>query len=805
MDPSFNELVERAKWLANEKPIEGKNEVQVELTLPEVLRETEKLHTRLTSQMIDSERAMQLFSSKGIDLQQLSEKVEKLDAQRMFKPDELPDTDVAGFLKQHQQDHIFEMIEECQANVFNTIEKRRQQWKLQEWGQEKQRLLQMFNQADEQQAAPTMTAGGGKAVVPDAATLTAIRRLYAKELANYNKCQQQRVNLLVTFGQLVQQQLHDETTYKMWQVLEHMAKQSPLSLHHDAVQARKQSPQFVQHALLYLELTYREHVDSIIKRTRTAFNCGGIPSVYHKVTILVRLKVQEWQSLHGLVDVVRRRPLWPHVYYALRCGHLPSAMQFLKDWRDPQPELRELLELLQQFKTNPKQSQQNLHYERLKLRVCNEYSERLRFTSDRYMKAVFALVLGCDPGNPHHSVLHGMDDFLWSQLMTRREMQPPLSISDAEGMMQFMYGLDYLNSVETIPVFFQLLVLSGHFEAAIEYLSRSEANEAHAVHMAIALNELSMLGVSANELDPLLGSQKGDVSDFCRLNVMRLITKYAARFDETDTVDGLNYYYLLRHYKSVDGSNLMFKCICSFILRNFKTPMLKLMFGNPDPTDLSFYTGGFFDQLPCTTFEKNSLATMLAEELADRCEYDLASEVYLITGALDMSMHLLCCLMSQMVYLSTPKENLRRSLSMVSARLYSGAARDTVFLSAPIANLFKLLSLLMRFFDHFHGGNYSQALEILDETELIPKNSIQVAFCVSRSKVFTPEHSKVLPCVLLATMQIYFRQFKKSSSAKIVMRERAKALINFAAALPQRMSPNTNMRLVKMELQMQVD
>ncbi|KAH8262939.1 hypothetical protein KR044_002278 [Drosophila immigrans] len=808
MDPSFCELLERAKWLVNQMPLEASGRLPVELTLPEVLRETEKMHTRITGQMIDNRRAMLMFSQNDIDLQQLTRKVQDLDKKRIFQPDELPDTDVADFLQRHRQEAIFDIIEETNANIYKTIENRKWRSKFEEWDEEKQRLVNAFAQQYERQeaSAKTTTATSCSAAsVAATSSLNRIQMLYAKELLNYNKCQQPRMNLLNTFTQLAQQELNDAQVTKMWQVLQHMAKQSPLCRNVDAVKARMESPLFVQQALLHLELAYRQYIDGLLKRSRSASDCGGFPGVYHKVKRFVRLKVQEWLTLNGLVDVHRRRPLWPHVFYCLRCGHLPSAVQFLRDWGDPQPELREFLELQHQFKDNRQLQQHSSHLERLKLRLSNDYNERLRHSSDPFLKAVFALLLCCDPINPHCQVVQSMNDFVWSQLMLRRQLQPPLCISDLEGMMHMMYGRDYLQAASTIPIFFEVLVLSGHFEAAIEYLSRTDANEVHAVHMAIALNELSMVGIAGDEQDPLLSTIKDDASDLCRLNVMRLIIDYATRFENTNIIEAINYYYLLRHFQSKDGSNLMLQSISDFMLHNYKPQMVDLMFGKFDPKEPTFYTRGIFDQLPCGDFDKNALASKMAQELTRRCEYEAAIDMHLITGQLDKAMGLMCCLLAQMLHLNTPKENLRKVLSRLTNRLHSGSARATLNLSTNELVAFKLLSQLMRFFDRFHGGDYQQALEILDACELIPKNCAEIDFCVSKAKVLGADAVKVLPNILLSTMQIYFRQYKTQSAAKLILRERAKALINFAATVIHRLPPNTNMRLVKMELQMQVN
>jgi len=64
-------------------------------------------------------------------------------------------------------------------------------------------------------------------------------------------------------------------------------------------------------------------------------------------------------------------------------------------------------------------------------------------------------------------------------------------------------GESHYNAQDQPHVYFQVLVLTGQFEAAIEFLARIEKLRVHAVHIAIALNEHHLLGVPSNVQAPL--------------------------------------------------------------------------------------------------------------------------------------------------------------------------------------------------------------------------------------------------------------------------------------------------------------
>jgi nuclear pore complex protein Nup93 len=65
------------------------------------------------------------------------------------------------------------------------------------------------------------------------------------------------------------------------------------------------------------------------------------------------------------------------------------------------------------------------------------------------------------------------------------------------------YGETHYDAMNQPHLYFQVLALTGQFEAAIEFLPRIERYKVHAVHMAIALNELYLLAGSRDSTAPL--------------------------------------------------------------------------------------------------------------------------------------------------------------------------------------------------------------------------------------------------------------------------------------------------------------
>lgn len=64
-------------------------------------------------------------------------------------------------------------------------------------------------------------------------------------------------------------------------------------------------------------------------------------------------------------------------------------------------------------------------------------------------------------------------------------------------------GETYFNASEQPHVYFQMLFLTGQFEAGIEILYRSAKFATHSVHIAIAMNEFGLLALSDNISRPV--------------------------------------------------------------------------------------------------------------------------------------------------------------------------------------------------------------------------------------------------------------------------------------------------------------
>ncbi|XP_017055454.1 nuclear pore complex protein Nup93-1 [Drosophila ficusphila] len=819
------ELLQQAQRLTNETKMDTEMP-RVERTMSQVLQATQELHARVTQTGTNDLQAHILLGSKGVDLPKLTQKLETLSARQSFEPlDPVADTDVQGYLKNERENAILSVIDETNRSIFDSVERIKWSRVYGEWGEEKEALLNALvgpRQQDfpdvQRQMVPTAMADEPSPF----SRLNNIQQLYAKQIVAYNESHiqgSQRANLVSAFAQLAQESFDDSLVAEMWDVLKYMAVVTPLSRNIDPIKSRQTAPQFIQQARAYLERRYKIYMNKVIEQNLVLARRGGIPNVYNLVGSYVGVIFQQPQSLYGLHDVSNGRPLWPLVYFSLRSGDMGAAVKYLKE-SGTCPELLKLMTLQKLGDTDTSKA-------KIEGQLKLEYNNKLHVCTDPYKKAVYGIVLACDPNDSHPELMRSIDDFLWLQLSILRGQDKrdynieQLTYSGLQSLILDKYGENYFNAREKAPLYFQVLALTGQFEAAIEFLARTEANRPHAVHMAIALNELCMLGAPRSVKQPLLSSEPDDPPPMKRLNLVRLIVMYAKCFEQSDTEQALQYYYLLRHFKSEDGINVMLSCVCDLLVENCDDKMLELVFGVEDECNSFRFTGGIFAEFHTMDYDKYSLAGMVGDELARRSNYESAIKLYFIAGHLDKTLRLVCSLLSQVVHQPSRPGSMRERLCNVTKRLDAALAERKTDVEAQVMVSYTVLSQLMDFFDFYHEGEYRLASEILSNNRLIPANSSEVDECVTNLKRMAPEIIKVLPDILLAAMDIVYEEYvsqrgstgsgslygdeSKSENKEAVLRHlriRAKALTNMAASVPYRMPSTTNQRLVQLEILM---
>ncbi|KAH8253206.1 hypothetical protein KR032_004104 [Drosophila birchii] len=798
---NLEDLVIQAERLARET-IEVTDLPYADRTLKQVLEATEELHSRVTECGINDPAAHSLLGSKGVDLPKLSSKLDQLSVSNSFEPvHSLVASDFKEFLKNERETAILNVIEETKPDVYSTVERRKSHCA------EKEELLNAMV-GPRQQKFPEAQCHRMPTNLPaPISRLQGIEQLYAKKMCSYTKTFAQQTNLMMRFADMA---FDDPVVRQMWDVLRYMTKEMPLSSTIDPIQRRQSTSKYIEHARTFLERRYKNRLNALNKNhNQRIAKHGCVPKVYNLVLFYVTVCYQFYFFSDTLQDVVNGRPLWPLVYHSLRCGDFAAAVMFLKG-SGTRSDLLKLMTLQQS------EGMEN-SVKQIKLQLKLYYKSRLRDCSDPYKKAVYAIVLACDPDEGHAKLFAKSEDFLWLKLANLQGQDKgkfcteQLTYGGLQSLILEKYSEDYLKGILKESQYIELLILTGQFEAAIELLARTPSNRPHAVHMAIALSEMKLLATPSCTQQPLISSEPTDPLPMKRLNLVRLIVMYTKCFEQSNTVEALHYYYQLRHFKTKDGHNVMDVCFCDLIVEKCDDQMLQLIFGSEVGINSTQFKGGVLDNFSFMDCDKYSLAAMVGDELSSRTNYEAAIKLYLIAGHVERAMCLVNSMLSQVIHGITRSGCLRERLANVIKRLNSMLVERNPTIKDHVMLTYNMLSQLMQFFDYYHAGKMRLASDILDNTRLIPSNSLEVDKCMSNLKIMGQEIRKVLPSVLLAAMEIVYVEYVDLKAANFNqteyadrdvflrhLRSRAKFLIYMGGCYPN-LALDISQRLVHLE------
>lgn len=403
--------------------------------------------------------------------------------------------------------------------------------------------------------------------------LSSVEVAYVKELQNYNDHVLRgitRPSLFTAFHK-ASESFNDKKITDLWQMVKCMVDIPPTP-RGDQIKSRS-SPaieqKIVAQAKKYLENRYRDFMNSIINENLVQAKRGGIPGTIPLVKSFVGVKVQNLRDLEDIV--VEDRPLWPLVYYCMRSGDYKAALQCLNQCGVDVPEFETaLVEACDDPQHHPGSRAESI----LKL----HYKKQVRSVTDPYKRAAYCALVPCEPDDLHSEVISTADDYLWLKLCQVKDQSDTenkltldylqTTISEIYGnadpgelvaklcfseFISYIYinfaGETYYHAHEQPFLYFSMLFLTGQFEAAIEFLATGAGARhlPHAVHLAAAMHEHSLLAVSQSVLAPLISVDPADKPPAKRLNFARLILLYVKRFELSDPRESLHYLFLLRY------------------------------------------------------------------------------------------------------------------------------------------------------------------------------------------------------------------------------------------------------------------
>lgn len=810
----FSDLLQEAEKLTNE--LEGTTELpKVERSLRQVLEASNDLYTRVAQTGAKDIQANLLLGSKGIDLSKIAQKLESISTKRTFEPiHPVEDLDISNILENEIRNKILAAFDTGYNEMMESTYQTSWEHQEAEWKQEKRKILSAMMA----HSGTFIEVGRTPSIIlehpaPAMANLGAVETIYVSKIIDYNKTigkGLQKPNLVNVFNNIAGE-FKDAKIVDMWEIINYMVQLPPFPQSENPIKTRYSKPviqALVQQGKKYLEDRYKTYMTNIINENLSQAVRGGIPGTYYLVRSFVSLRLQG--EYLGLQDgVVDERPLWPMVYYCLRSGDLSAAIYCLR--KSGLPEYQEIVAVLEAKLNNPNSPE----IAKLEDNIRFSYRRIVRNDTDPFKRIIWAVLGCCDVTDEHTEVARTADDYLWLKLSLVRvdaNKDDCVKYSDLQHVILEEYGESHYDAINQPHLYFQVLALTGQFEAALEFLSRIDKFRAHAVHMAIALNELYLLGLPHDHSAPLICMDPIDEKPARRLNLARLIMIYVRKFELTCINETLNYFFLLRNYSDSEGQNL-FKTYVSYLA--VETKEYETILGSVQRNGIR--TKGLIDQFTSINITAEGVAQMIADDLVKKGIYEDAINLYDIANNQEEVLKLLCSFLSRVVHMENEPGSLRSRLQE-RANLYAERfGREGYRSSGSMVNSFIKLKDLLTFFDQYHAKQYPQALKTLNDLQLVPLKAQEIDERVKSFKNLTADVCKVTPDVLLATMNMLFAQYQKiKGNTEYIpryhneslenqlkyLRDQAKCLTNFTGMLPYRMPGDTNSRLIQMEILM---
>lgn len=846
MSSDFTDLLFEAEKLT--ASVEGTNDLpKVDRSLRQVLEASNELYSRVAQSGTKDIQANLLLGSKGIDLPKIAQKLDIISARRTFETVQAQEeVDIDTYLNNEIQNIILKTLEGNHKQFVQKLLDDSWNHQQAQWRQEKRKALSAMTApsgafirfskpahllyADSIRTVTTSMMGKQEAI-------------FATKIDEYIRTLQEgkpKPNLIKVFAAAAED-LRDKKVNEMWEMMKYMSDLPVVPTTDDVIKSRTSKPvqtKLVSQAKRYLEDRYKMYMNNIVDENRSQAERGGIPGTLPLVRAFVGLRFfGEYSGLEdGLID---GRPFWPTVYYCLRCGDLNAAYHCLKKSNAVREELVTLLELRLRPRNAAGDTTTIASNDASKLVETIEYLYRctVRNSTDPFKRIVWAVLGGCTGGDSnmsdeHSEVAQSVDDYLWLKLslLSGGNVDGTLLSDKGEELYSELQrvvledcGETYYDAAKSPCTYFQVLVLTSQFEAALDFMARVERYKAHAIHMAIGLNELYLLAGPRDYNSPLVIIDPCDRRPARRLNIVRLMLWYVRSFETICIPEAVDYYYLLHNIYTFDNHNWYADCCSDLVVETREYDLFfgqMLPVGPPNIADRqptsSTRTKGILDKYTHPRLTTQRIAAIVAAKLHRKGLFEDAIRVYDVSRNQEEALKLMITMLSQVVHLQKEYGSLRDRLEFLSEAMYNRYAAEGFKCPQKIVDSFTYLKKLLDFFNNYHSKQYNAALKWLMDLELIPFRSEHIEERLHKFETLEIDARTVFPDLLLASMNMLYFQYQSIKGNELIpsmldntiekqlddIREKAKVLTNFTGLLPYRMPGDTSSRMVQMEILM---
>ncbi|XP_014680771.1 PREDICTED: nuclear pore complex protein Nup93-like [Priapulus caudatus] len=399
---NLRDLLQQAEQLTAD--MIGEEELpRIRRNLHQMIDAGDKIYSRVmhaSSREAADVKASLLLGSKGYDMPKISQKLETLSVAKTFEPLEpVRDVDIQAFLRNERENAILSVIEESRKQTFADVETSYFETLENEWEQEKQRILNaLIGSSGEFLSFPQDNEVSISEVdMKTRSSLNNVEMAYARQVYKYNEKAIQGGTLpnMVDLFTEVAKKTEDQTIEEVWSMVQHITE-VPLTASDSTVSLRtcKDSQLcFINQARKYLEGSYKKYIEKTVYSNLQQAKLGGVPGTVNLIKSFLNITLPA--GMPGLEEIyVEDQPIWPMIYYCLRCGDLQAALHVTNV---VQQQLDEFPAFLTEFVHSPLRRLSHSSDSKLKLL----YRRSVRTSPDPYKRRHTGLqLLSVDPSDP---------------------------------------------------------------------------------------------------------------------------------------------------------------------------------------------------------------------------------------------------------------------------------------------------------------------------------------------------------------------------------------------------------------------
>lgn len=660
-----------------------------------------------------------------------------------------------------------------------------------------------------------------------------IEIIYAKCVMNYvdrAATSNSRINLVQDFISQVLQEITETNVNDLWDSVSSIINCcDPTRISLDPIKQRQSSAfqiRFVINSRKLLERKYREYAETTVYGSLNKVESDP-KSWYDLMKNFLSLKSPSWLSNITVLNssysgvnndsddgTIEGHPVWSFIWHCLRAGVVEAAIEVALKSRDAFIST-EFVDILKAYNENDDRKLPTKMENQLRL----SYKRSASKSTDIYKKAVFNVLASCDLTYVEGS--DRIEDYLWLRLCQARFEHPMsefdgamplqqstpvktsapqtmiatnrLTLSQLQYLMSEELGEAHFNAQENPLSFFKILFLTGQFEQAIEFLFRFQRFKAHAVHIAIALNEIGLLVKPELYLSlPILSNAQttSPTSGIIKsLNYVNILIRYTKKFANQNTTEAMYYYYLLRDCTTPAKENL------------FVTFVSELVRETRDFDNLLGYINDFgrirgvIDKF---NLDVDEVVSKVAEECENNGQYEDAVKLYDSTSRYAKVLEIMIKLLSDVLPVRRAEKAERDKLENLALKIANRYCEPEIDTPRDLAGTFYLLLDLMTFFSYYNSNQFVEALDTIQKLKLLPFSLSEVDIKARDFNKYPEEIRRNISEILLATMNMLYTTYKEQPSSEI--KQKAKALITFSGMIQYRMPCDAIARLIELEV-----